>query len=59
MDAWTVTLDTPDGIGQVDLIASSPDVAGRRAQWSMIAAGWGDVGEVTVLDVSPCTDWND
>lgn len=58
--AYTVTLDTPHGVGQLDLKSSlGPEAAGRRACISAVAIGWGDIDEVSVTDVTICTDWVD
>ena len=54
---FTVTLDCPGGQGQLDLMASSADRAGNRAWLSAVHLGWGDVDEVKVVSVEPCTDW--
>ena len=54
--AYTVTLDTPQGEAQLDLKATSPDLAGKRAWMAAVQAGWGDLDEVTVTSVTDCLD---
>lgn len=55
---YRVTLSTPRGVFDVDLkSAQGPDAAGRRAQWSLIAARYGDVEEVTVTRVATVCGW--
>lgn len=58
--AYTVTLDTPKGIAQLDLKSTlGPEAAGRRAHMSAVSIGWGDLDEVTVVSVVDCLDWED
>lgn len=44
------------GIGSIEVPSYlGADTAGRRAMWSAIAAGWGDVDEVKVQSVELLT----
>lgn len=57
--AYTVTLDTEQGEAQLDLMASSEDLASKRAWLAGCQLGWGDVDTVIVTKVEPCLDWDD
>jgi len=52
LKTFVVTLDTPGGVGELEVPTTlGPDAAGRRA-WAMgLAMGWGDVHEITVTSV--------
>jgi hypothetical protein len=50
---YTVTLDTPSGIAQLDVPSTlGPDAAKRRAFFTACALGWGDLDDIMVTDVS-------
>lgn len=51
MNKYVVTVETPKGVFDVELIASSADLAGKRAWLSLVHARYGDVDEVVVLSV--------
>lgn len=51
MTKYVVTVETPKGVFDIELIASSPELAGKRAWLSLVQARYGDVDEVVVLDV--------
>jgi len=55
VNAYRVTLSLPDGEAVVDLLASSPDLAKKRAWLTAVHAGWGDVDDVTATTVTPIT----
>lgn len=55
---YRVTLVTPKGVFDVDLKSSQgPEAAARRAQWSLIAARYGDVDEVTIAATVTICGW--
>lgn len=51
---YEVLLDTRAGTAVLEVpTLQGPDAAGRRARWTAIYLGWGDVDEVDVLNVAP------
>lgn len=51
MTKYVVTVETPKGTFDVELIASSAERASNRAWISLVAGRYGDVDEVVVLSV--------
>jgi hypothetical protein len=51
MNTYVVTVETPRGVFDVELIASSPERASNRAWISLVHSGYGDVDEVVVVNV--------
>jgi hypothetical protein len=49
MGKFIVTVETPKGVFDVELIASSAELAGKRAWLSLVQARYGDVDEVIVV----------
>jgi|JI9StandDraft_2_1071091.scaffolds.fasta_scaffold1319125_1 hypothetical protein len=49
MNKYVVTVETPKGVFDVELIASSAELAGKRAWLSLVQARYGDVDEVIVV----------
>lgn len=50
MPKYLVTLSTPRGECSIEVPSfHGGGVAARRAKWSAISIGWGDVDEVTVV----------
>lgn len=50
---YRVQVATPGGPAELDVPTfQGPDAAKRRAYWTAVAAGWGDVDEVTVTNVT-------
>lgn len=55
---YRVVLQTPKGVFDVDLkSAQGPEAAARRAHVSLVAAGYGDLDEVTVLSTAVVCGW--
>ena len=48
----TVTLDTPKGEAKLDVRAWEPETGAKRAFMTAVHAGWGDLDDITVTDVS-------
>lgn len=47
---YLVTLSTPNGEGSIEVPTfQGSEAAARRAKWSAVSVGWGDVDEVTVV----------
>jgi hypothetical protein len=51
LNSYAVTLATPAGEFVVELNGSSARSASERAKWSLVAARYGDVDEVEVVEV--------
>lgn len=51
MTKYVVTVETPKGTFDVELIASSAERAGNRAWITLVHGGYGDVDEVVVVSV--------
>lgn len=51
MTTYVVTVETPKGVFDIELIASSAERASSRAWLSLVQARYGDVDEVVVLSV--------
>ena len=49
MTKYVVTVETPKGVFDVELLASSAERAGNRAWISLVSARYGDLDEVIVV----------
>ena len=52
---YVATVDTPRGRFDVEMTASSAELAGKRAWITLVHGGYGDVDDVIVLSVEETT----